>query len=70
MKNILNKIFRKKFGKMNKTFTIIHENRKSQIRYNFLLAKKNERQDTCLSKYFENLNGLNSTERNVYSKTF
>ena len=70
MKNLFNKIFRKNTKKKNKTFTIINENRKSQMRFNFFLANKNERQDSCLSKYFENLNGLNATERNVYSKIF
>ena len=70
MKKLFNKIFRKKVTKKNKTLTIINENRKSQLRFNFFLANKNERQDSCLSKYFDNLSGYNVTERNVYLKTF
>ena len=69
MKNILNKIFRKNSNKRKNTFTIINENRKTQS-INFFMQNKNERQESCLSKYFKNLNGLNLTERNVYSKFF
>ncbi len=70
MKNIFAKIFSKTKSKKNSTFTIINENRKSQVRHLFNVKNKKERQDSCLSKYFENIKGLNQIERNIYSKTF
>ena len=70
IKYILNKFFNKNVGRRKNTFTIINENRKVQARYDFYLKNKKERQDGCLSKYFENLKGLNLVERNVYSKIF
>ena len=69
MKKFLNKIFRKNMNKRKNTFTIINENRKQPTR-NIYLQNKNERQNSCLSKYFQNINGLNSVERNIYSKIF
>ncbi len=69
IKYILNNFFNKNTKKKN-TFTIINENRKSQVNYNMGLQNKKERQDNCLSKYFENLRGLNLAERNLYSKIF
>ena len=70
IKYILNKFFNKKVVKKKNTFTIINENRKAQIKNSITLQNKNERQESCLSKYFENLKGLNLSERNVYSKIF
>ena len=69
IKYILSNFFNKTTKKKN-TFTIINENRRSQIKYNISFKNKNERQDSCLSKYFENLKGLNLEERNIYSKIF
>ncbi len=70
IKYILKKIFKKNVYKKKNIFTIINENRKSQVIYRGYQQNKNERQDNSLSKYFENLKGLNLLERNVYSKIF
>ena len=67
---ILKKFFNKTTAKKKNTFTIINENRKTQIKNSVSLQNKNEMQESCLSKYFENLKGLNLSERNVYSKIF
>ena len=70
MKKIFKKLFHIADSKRKNTFTIINENRKTQTNYRIYLVNKNERQDNCLSRYFENLKGLNLIERNIYSKTF
>ncbi len=68
IKILFSKIFNKRRSNKN-TFTIINKSRKIQSSC-FYMQNKNERQDSCLSKYFENVKGLNLTERNVYSKIF
>ena len=71
---MFNYIFKSLFAKKNKvtkkTLTILNENRESTLSRRSLLSQftKDERQKTCLSKYFENIKGLNTIERNIYSK--
>ena len=63
--NILNKFFNKKT--ISKTpLTIINKNRERSVVRQRAIYQKKERQETCLSKYFANIKGLNSTERNIY----
>ncbi len=70
IKNLFNKLLKRSVSKRKNTFTIINENRETKVRYSYCKKNKNERQDSCLSKYFENIKGLNQIERNIYSKTF
>ena len=70
---MFNYLFKKLFVKekkiAKKPLTIINENRESTSLRRILLSQyKGERQNTCLSKYFSNIKGLNTIERNIYSK--
>ncbi len=70
---MFNYLFKRMFVKekkvVKKPLTIINENRESTLtRRNLLSQYKDERQSTCLSKYFSNIKGLNTVERNIYSK--
>ncbi len=70
---MLNYILKKFFIKENKVakrpLTIINKNRESTVsRRTILVSYKEEKQQTCLSKYFNNIKGLNTFERNLYSK--
>ena len=66
IKNILSKFFIKSNVKKNAPLTIINANRTNVNVRQRVIYQKNERQKTCLSKYFENIKGLNSIERNLY----
>ena len=69
IKNILRNLLKKQKKVNKRPLTIINENRKSTaIRRTALYTYKEERQETCLSKYFSNIKGLNTIERNIYSK--
>ena len=66
---ILKNLFVKQKKTVKKPLTIINENRKStNSRRTVLYSYKEERQKTCLSKYFSNIKGINTIERNIYSK--
>lgn len=66
---ILRKLFTKEKKVSGKPLTIINENRESTaLKRTALYTYKDERQKTCLSKYFANIKGLNTIERNIYSK--
>ncbi len=66
MKNVISKFFSRKSVKKECPLTIINTNRtKVDVRQRVIYQKK-ERQKTCLSKYFEDIKGLNSVERNIY----
>ena len=65
--NILNKFFTKKTIKET-PLTIINKNRERNVVKQRAIYQKKERQETCLSKYFANIKGLNSAERNIYYK--
>lgn len=68
--NIFKNLFVKGKKVVKKPLTIINENRESTLTKRSLLSQytKEERQKTCLSKYFANIKGLNTIERNIYSK--
>lgn len=62
------KILDKKQKNKEKPLTIINKNRKQSKITGRNIVKKNERQvKSCLSKYFENLVGLNSVELKKYN---
>lgn len=66
MKNVISKFLSRKNVKKECPLTIINTNRtKVDVRQRVIYQKK-ERQKTCLSKYFEDIKGLNSVERNIY----
>ena len=68
-KKIFSNIFIKEKKASDKPLTIINENRESTaLKRTALYTYKDERQKTCLSKYFANIKGLNTIERNIYSK--
>ena len=46
--------------------TIINAKRQSVIVKQRVIFEKKERQTTCLSKYFEDIKGVNTVERNLY----
>ena len=63
MNMIINKLFAKKEKNKEKPLTYINRNRKESNITCRNIVKKNERQvKSCLSKYFENIVGLNSAE--------
>ena len=66
IKNILSKFFIKSNVKKNTPLTIINANRTNVNVRQRVIYQKNEKQKTCLSKYFENIKGLNAIERNLY----
>lgn len=69
IENILRNLLKKQKKVNKRPLTIINENRKSTaIRRTALYTYKEARQETCLSKYFSNIKGLNTIERNIYSK--
>jgi hypothetical protein len=71
IKRFLSKIFKKEKKIEKRPLTIINDNRKSTAqRRTALRIQGDERQSTCLSKYFSNIKGLNTIERNLYSKMF
>jgi hypothetical protein len=66
---ILNHFFIKRKKAIKKPLMIINENRKStDTRRTVLYLCKEEKEKTCLSKYFHNIKGLNTIERNLYSR--
>lgn len=66
MKNVISKFLGRKNVKKECPLTIINTNRtKVDVRQRVIYQKK-ERQKTCLSKYFEDIKGLNSVEKNIY----
>lgn len=67
-KYILRNFFSKQKKVVKKPMTIINENRNSTLPRRVLVYYKENRQTTCLSKYFSNIKGLNTIERNLYSK--
>ncbi len=68
-KNILRRFFVKQKKAESKPLTIINQNRKSiEVKRTILYKRNEEREKTCLSKYFSNIRGLNTIERNIYSK--
>ena len=66
IKNILSKFFIKSNVQKNAPLTIINSKRTNVNVRQRVIYQKNERQKTCLSKYFENIKGLNAIERNLY----
>ncbi len=67
IKYILEKFFNKENAKKDNPLTIINASRRTNdvVRQRVLFEKK-ERQKTCLSKYFEDIKGLNAIDRNLY----
>ena len=66
---MLRKFFNKEKEVAERPLTIIIENRAStSSRRTIMYRYKEERQETCLSQYFSNIKGLNTIERNIYSK--
>ena len=65
-KNIFTKLFNKNIKEKEGPLTIINSKRENAIIKQRLICQKNERQKTCLSKYFEDIKGLNTIERNLY----
>ena len=67
IKFVLSNFFNKNIEE-KRPLTIIDSNRANvDVKQRIILQKK-ERQKTCLSKYFEDIKGLNSIERNIYCK--
>ena len=62
----LTKFFNKSVKQKQSPLTIINSNRESVIVKQRVIFEKKERQKTCLSKYFEDIKGLNTIERNLY----
>ena len=65
-KTILTKLFNKNIKEKERPLTIINAKRQNSVVKQRLICQKNERQKTCLSKYFEDIKGLNTIERNIY----
>ena len=68
IKFVLGNFFNKTIEKKERPLTIINSNRVSVDVKQRVIFEKKERQKTCLSKYFEDIKGLNSIERNIYCK--
>ena len=66
IKFILSKFFNKTTQQKEMPLTIINAKRQSVIVKQRVIFEKKERQTTCLSKYFEDIKGLNTVERNLY----
>ena len=66
IKYFLTKFFDKTVKKKDEPLTIINSKRENIIVKQRVIFEKKERQKTCLSKYFEDIKGLNAIERNLY----
>ena len=66
IKFILTKFFHKDTQVKEVPLTIINAKRQNVVVRQRAIFEKKERQKTCLSKYFEDIKGLNVIERNLY----